>query len=545
MKAQNRMISIASFILMVSLATLDVFASDLLNAISTRKLNKAKELASAGADLNERSSDIGRTPIMWASIQGQKEMVAFLISMGADVNLQDSEGKTALMLASWAGNKEIAFLLVDNRAYVNLADKEGKTALMIALRETNGDIAKFLISKGANINIKDNFGNTPLLYALIEKLPDLSGLLILKGADIFVKNKDGSTPLIYAAGNGNREIVELIVSNGVDVGSKNEALMIAVWSGQKDAAGILISNGASVNFNNGYQGKTPLMAASERGEYETAELLISAGADVNAKDYDGITPLMFTVMSGKRQVAKDADDKIPSAYYTELAGRTKVAKLLLKKVANVNARDYEGRTPLMFAAMNNLKDLTELLISKGAFTNPKDTFGNTALTYAQKNKNTEIAALITSNSRPERLAKKKLPAAVADKGVQEAKKTLVLFFNYLHDEKYNDAVRLFEPLDLNLRNWLEMNEDNKANSLKFAYSSVGVPIKPKVLEVWNVDKGVYRLKLQFVTDSGTIYVQGPCCGATEEMMPSQQEFIYFVRKTPESYKVGTYPLYRP
>lgn len=545
MKTQSRMIPIASVILIFYLMAMDVFASDLLNALSTRNLNKIKELASAGADLNERDPGLGRTPVMWAAIQGQREIVVFLISMGVDLNVKDKEGKTALMLASWAGNKEIAAILLDGGADVNLADKDGNTSLMIALCEIGGrDVAQLLISKGADINTKNNFGNTPLMIAF-QNFPEIAELLISKGADIYVKNRGGTTTLDYAAALGKQKIVELIVSKGIDIASKNKALMAAASSGQKDTAGFLISNGASVAYNKGHHGKTPLMEASERGHYGIAELLISAGADVNAKDYDGITPLIFTLKYGKREYASGSDGKVPPAYYTELTGRKKVAELLIEKGADVNVTDYKGQTPLMYTAINDIKELAELLISKGAFTNLKDDLGNTALSYARKNKNTEIAKLITSNPRPAQLAKKRTRTVTVDKEAQVAKETLERFFNKLHDEKYNDAVCLFEPIEEDWREWSELSEDKKADELRFTYRSVGIPIKPKVLEVWNVDSGVYRFEVQFITDSGTIYVQGPCCGATEEMTPSQSEFIFFVRKTTAGYKVGTFPVYRP
>ena len=42
---------------------------------------------------------------------------------------------------------------------------------------------------------------------------------------------------------------------------------------------------------------TPLMIASLKGDVECVSLLIAAGAEVNARSFEGYTPLMFAVLS--------------------------------------------------------------------------------------------------------------------------------------------------------------------------------------------------------------------------------------------------------
>jgi hypothetical protein len=54
----------------------------------------------------------------------------------------------------------------------------------------------------------------------------------------------------------------------------------------------LIEAGADVNAKDD-EGLTPLMIAAHYSTPEMVTLLIDAGADVNAKDDDGQTPLMY------------------------------------------------------------------------------------------------------------------------------------------------------------------------------------------------------------------------------------------------------------
>ena len=66
--------------------------------------------------------------------------------------------------------------------------------------------------------------------------------------------------------------------------------------------------------------------------------LIQQVADVNAEDSHGLTPLIL------------ASDR----------GYTELAKLLIEKGADVNASN-DGKTPLMFASSNGCTEIVELL----------------------------------------------------------------------------------------------------------------------------------------------------------------------------------------
>ena len=72
-------------------------------------------------------------------------------------------------------------------------------------------------------------------------------------------------------------------------------------------------------------------------------------------------------------------------------------KEFIKKGADVNARDEEGLTPLMTASSKNYKNLAEILISEGADVSTRDTQGFTALIWAASENRKEIAELLISN----------------------------------------------------------------------------------------------------------------------------------------------------
>jgi len=132
-----------------------------------------------------------------------------------------------------------------------------------------------------------------------------------------------------------------------------------------------------------------------------------------------------------------------------------------------------------------------------------------------------------------------------------AKTALVTFFDYLSKNEFEKALSLFS-LDDPTNSWeglesfsLPEERNNKAKVLENYCKATGTCLKAKVLEVKKATDDEYNLVVQFLNKDSSIYVFGPCCGATEETMPSKDKFDYKVKKINNTFKVLTAPLYRP
>ena len=114
------------------------------------------------ADLNLKSSDDGKTPLMKASENGCFEIVKIL-SENTDINIKDKKGDNALMIAIKENNSDIVKFLYNK---VNLSDKNNflDNALMLAVENCNLDIVKLLHNK-VNFNDKNQIGRTALMIA--------------------------------------------------------------------------------------------------------------------------------------------------------------------------------------------------------------------------------------------------------------------------------------------------------------------------------------------------------------------------------------------
>lgn len=105
-----------------------------------------------------------------------------------------------------------------------------------------------------------------------------------------------------------------------------------------------------------------LFESIRQGSLELADSCLRAGARLGARNTEGATPLIMAAISG----------------------RTDIATLLLDKGADVQARrdGYYGSTALMEIAASNDTAMARLLIGRGADVHLRDTFGDPALNWA-------------------------------------------------------------------------------------------------------------------------------------------------------------------
>lgn len=100
------------------------------------------------------------------------------------------------------------------------------------------------------------------------------------------KSNYGITPLVHAVGRGNLEIVRMLIDYGASVGRKEETLYrnkdspiaVAATVNKLEILNELIANGADPDAKN-LNGITPLMRAANMGHLSIVEALLEAGAD--------------------------------------------------------------------------------------------------------------------------------------------------------------------------------------------------------------------------------------------------------------------------
>ncbi len=111
--------------------------------------------------------------------------------------------------------------------------------------------------------------------------------------------------------------------------------------------------------------------AAEAGNIEALKQHLAAGADVNAKDDDGISPLLLAATWGHKEIvelliANGADvnakavDSLTLLHITAGWGHKEIVELFIANGADVNAKAVDGETPLDRATMPGSPfDITE------------------------------------------------------------------------------------------------------------------------------------------------------------------------------------------
>ena len=391
------------------------------------KIKTIHLLLDHGADVNVQDESwlkTGRTPLMYAVLQGDAALVQAFLIKGARQDMKDKDGETALSLAKKDGLEYIAQLLEKAAAGGSLKHADASHhPLFTAIKEGRPDQVRTLMAKGADVNLRVPSGSTPLMYAADGDKLEIVRLLLKSGADVNAKNGSNNTALIYAVIKGHEGVVHELLKSKADVNVKNmakgdaliyavlskkakvvsallkqgakpndkyddekSALMMAVEAGSLDIAKLLIVRKADVNAVDKDQ-MTALMIACEKGDADLAALLLKAGADINKKSKYGDTALSKAIAAKNVRIVKTLVkhsghfDRREALFAAVIAGDREIVNLLLTKEADVNMRGFGGGTLLMLAADGDLA-LVKYLVEKGADVNLQDDHGNTALMKA-------------------------------------------------------------------------------------------------------------------------------------------------------------------
>ncbi len=116
--------------------------SSLTIASENGNVNAVKSL-SAQVSLQSMS------PLIYASLLGNFEMVKFLLANKTQVNLRDTNGMSALIYATLYGDINIVRVLLENNAQVDLQDIDGMSSLMIASLNGHIDLVNLLLENKA------------------------------------------------------------------------------------------------------------------------------------------------------------------------------------------------------------------------------------------------------------------------------------------------------------------------------------------------------------------------------------------------------------
>jgi len=245
-------------------------------------------------------------------------------------------------------NKEFKYTTEE----INSKDLKGEYPIVVALSK-NPDVFDYLMDKGADCNTKNTDG-IPLIFLAIynndvDAIYSLVNEQTLERININVLDKSGYTPLIVSYLNQHLEIFNYLLDHSD--------------TNQKDSYGhnifhYVIQNNDSIN----------------------AKKLCEIGTTLNKNDIDiAIGKTVLSVLSDYNVIPLDYKDNNNNSLlylliYDYYCKQNKEYRNLLcdciekfiKMGCNINEKDTNGYTPLIYAVKYKILEVVELLLQKGA-----------------------------------------------------------------------------------------------------------------------------------------------------------------------------------
>ena len=213
-------------------------------------LERARLLVAHRAEVNARSNNLGRTPLLIAAgMPASVPVLRFLLDHGADLRAKDRAGEHALGHAARSADVDVVRFLVErgfdvnepgggntpplarsvSRQYLPTIDfllakggKIRKTDLRVATHWQDPKLIEQLIAAGGDVNARaGTYQLTPLIYAASSDQTHAGTLKLLleKGADPNVADTDGERPLDWAMHRLDQAKIDLLKEHGATAGT--------------------------------------------------------------------------------------------------------------------------------------------------------------------------------------------------------------------------------------------------------------------------------------------------------------------------------------
>ena len=357
--------------------------------------------------------------------RGDLETVRELVDDNpAWVHTVGSHGRTMLWEAAYRGRLEIARFLLERGADINLPGcyhiqhRLEITPYCVARYEGRDVVAEYLLQHGATIDIHTAayLGDYDTVCSHLDNDPSLvnkgylQAVMLHSGGPTTFEHRETewATPLCYAIRSKNTAIVELLISRGAVIEPYSERFLdYAASDDRVKIAELLLENGADPS-------KAPRILDDGSAISTLFKRYGIPPKDINEKSHMGWPDLVYVCRGDNREhpdkvqrlLALGADIDVrnykgkTALHYAAKAGFLKVINLLIERGAPLDATDNDGETPLFDAIRSTIKDsqkqraALEALLIAGANLNVKNKKGLTPLQVAQRMRRAEARKVV-------------------------------------------------------------------------------------------------------------------------------------------------------
>lgn len=411
---------------------------EIIQAVREDQVDRVQQLAQQRDNVYVQDRRTGRTALLEAAQQSNRELCRALLKSGSRINHQDAEGRSALHFAAICNDSVICRMLLAADASVPLRDKQDRTPLWLAAevkgyeavvaileatphRKVNdpevlvpffesvklGDVTTaeaFLLKHVELKSIKESWklatyaaasGNTRMLdLVLVQKK-------ILKTTD-----PEGLNALHHAAKHGHSAMIERLLDLGVPWKDqtkkrKQTALHLAIANFHSPAALLLINHKTAKPTLPDADDQEPLHLATRTGAFDIVTALLARGAKLKTRSAYGWKPLHLAAAYGHAALMAnfithglDLDDRLSSPSFKPA-----------KKTNDAAQQGYwaeirwphEDARALHLAIEFGHVEMAKLLLASGARADAPDSRRWTPLHYAAFHCQPEIVELLLAS----------------------------------------------------------------------------------------------------------------------------------------------------
>ncbi|XP_052680917.1 serine/threonine-protein phosphatase 6 regulatory ankyrin repeat subunit A-like isoform X2 [Crassostrea angulata] len=334
----------------------------------------------------------------------------------------DSNGFNCLHSAAKGGNLSIFKRICNMGVSVEKNTNEGSNILHIAAHHGCYPICEYILENHASLfSLKDNLGMNPAHYAANAGQYHILDLMLKQGCDLFAEDEKNNENIVHLACiGGSLEVCRFVKANKnlekllhAKNGGGWNSIQYATKNGHLDIVKFLLENGVDVKNKSKKIGKNCLHTACEFGKYKICEYIMSnapnliTDTDSNGQHVghyaakNGHTDILqLLINTNKNAIQKASHDRInilhvacENAHYDMVVKIAKVYPFMVKEITEkgwnaaffiTNKADAEeerikilkhlllhgldvynvsksGKTVLVNARKNNLKDIEHYL----------------------------------------------------------------------------------------------------------------------------------------------------------------------------------------
>lgn len=411
---------------------------EIIQAVREDQVDRVQQLAQQRDNVYVQDQRTGRTALLEAAQQSNRELCRALLRSGSRVNHQDAEGRSALHFAAICNDSVICRMLLAADASVPLRDKQDRTPLWLAAEVKGYEAVVAILEATPHKRVNDpevlvpffesvKLGDITTAEAFLLKHVELKSikeswklatyaaasgntrmldLVLVQKKILKTTDPEGLNALHHAAKNGHSAMLERLLDLGVPWRDqtkkrKQTALHLAIANSHSPAALLLINHKTAKTTLPDADDQEPLHLATRTGAFDIVTALLARGAKLKTRSAYGWKPLHLAAAYGHAALMAnfithglDLDDRLSSPSFKPA-----------KKTNDAAQQGYwaeirwphEDARALHLAIEFGHVEMAKLLLASGARADAPDSRRWTPLHYAAFHCQPEIVELLLAS----------------------------------------------------------------------------------------------------------------------------------------------------